>query len=187
MASPVTRKPAALAGHREVLQPALTRPQDDGLGLGGRTERGLGLLGARGVHEGAELGGELVETFAGLGRHGDDGARPRRASSDCQGLVATGRIEQVHLVERDDGGPVEQDGTEGGQLATHRVERRTGCCPAFGCVHHIDERRGALDVREEAVAEPRALAGALDQPGDVRQDDVALVAGRARRGSARAS
>ena len=35
-------------------------------------------------------------------------------------------------------------------------------------VEHVHEQPRALDVREEVVAEPGALAGALDQAGDVR-------------------
>ena len=42
-------------------------------------------------------------------------------------------------------------------------------------VEHVDEQPRALDVREEVVAEPRAVAGALDQPRDVGQHELALV------------
>ena len=43
-------------------------------------------------------------------------------------------------------------------------------------VEHVDEQPRALDVREELVAEPRAVARALDQPGDVGDDELALGA-----------
>ena len=39
----------------------------------------------------------------------------------------------------------------------------------------MHEQPRALDVGEEVVAEPGALAGALDQAGDVGDDELALV------------
>ena len=42
-------------------------------------------------------------------------------------------------------------------------------------VEHVQEQAAALDVSEELVAEPRALAGALDQARDVRQHELALT------------
>ena len=44
-----------------------------------------------------------------------------------------------------------------------------------GEIEHVHEQPGALDVSEEVVAEPRAGARALDQPGDVREHELALV------------
>ena len=43
-------------------------------------------------------------------------------------------------------------------------------------VEHVHEQPRALDVGEEVVAEPGALAGALDQAGDVGEHELALVA-----------
>ena len=43
-------------------------------------------------------------------------------------------------------------------------------------VEHVDEQPRALDVREELVAQARALLSALDQAGDVGQDQLALRA-----------
>ena len=43
-------------------------------------------------------------------------------------------------------------------------------------VEHVHEQARALDVREEVVPEPGAVAGALDQPGDVGDDQLALLA-----------
>ena len=43
-------------------------------------------------------------------------------------------------------------------------------------VEHVHEQAAALDVREELVAQPGARAGALDQPGDVRDHELAVVA-----------
>ena len=45
-----------------------------------------------------------------------------------------------------------------------------------GEVEHVHEQAAALDVREELVAEPGAGAGALDQPGDVGEHELAVVA-----------
>ena len=46
---------------------------------------------------------------------------------------------------------------------------------ARGRVDHVDEQPGPLEVREELVAEPDALARALDQTGDVRDHQLAAV------------
>ncbi len=45
-----------------------------------------------------------------------------------------------------------------------------------GDVEHVHEQPRALDVREEVVPEAGALARALDQAGDVGDDQLALVA-----------
>ena len=88
-------------------------------------------------------------------------ARNRSAAS-CPAVV-----QQVGLVDDHDGGPLEELGAERAELAADRVERhrpRVGAVPA---VEHVQQQRRALDVRQEAVPEPGALAGALDEPGDV--------------------
>ena len=51
----------------------------------------------------------------------------------------------------------------------------------------MDEHRAALDVGEELVAEAGALGGALDQPGDVGEDGLAVLALDRPRAPARAS
>ena len=43
-------------------------------------------------------------------------------------------------------------------------------------VEHVHQQAAALDVGEELVAQPGALAGALDQPGDVRHHELAVAA-----------
>ena len=53
----------------------------------------------------------------------------------------------------------------GDRVAFHRRE-----------VDEVDEHRAALDVGEELVAQPGALGGALDQPGDVGDDGLAVLA-----------
>ena len=50
-----------------------------------------------------------------------------------------------------------------------RPERQLG-----SDVQHVDEQPRALDVGEEVVPQPRAFACALDQPGDVGDDELAL-------------
>ena len=42
---------------------------------------------------------------------------------------------------------------------------------AAGDVHHVDEQAAAVDVAQEVVAQAGALAGALDDAGDVRHDE----------------
>ena len=43
-------------------------------------------------------------------------------------------------------------------------------------VEHVHEQLRSLDVGEEVVPQARALVGALDQPGDVGDDELAIVA-----------
>ena len=38
-------------------------------------------------------------------------------------------------------------------------------------VHHMDQQAAAVDVAQEVVAQAGALAGALDDAGDVRQHE----------------
>ena len=42
-------------------------------------------------------------------------------------------------------------------------------------VDHDAQHPGPLDVAQELVAEPLALAGALDQPGDVGDDELGVL------------
>ena len=51
----------------------------------------------------------------------------------------------------------------------------------------MDEQARALDVGEEVVPEPGALARALDQPRDVGEHELALLALERARAPARAS
>ena len=57
---------------------------------------------------------------------------------------------------------------------TRVVGRRVGAVERRE-VEHVDEQPRALDVREEVVAEAGAVAGALDQPRDVGDDELAIV------------
>ena len=60
-----------------------------------------------------------------------------------------------------------------GELAVDRPEllRRIACRG----VDHVHQQPGSLQVREELVAEPDALAGALDQSRDVRDGELPPV------------
>ena len=53
------------------------------------------------------------------------------------------------------------------RAVSHRELRRE--------VEHVHEQPRALDVREEVVAEPGAVAGALDQARDVGDDQLAFA------------
>ena len=69
--------------------------------------------------------------------------------------------QQVDLVQDDDLRPLVEPGAVERELAVDRREPLLGV--ALGGVDHVDEQPGALEVREELVAEPDALARALDQ------------------------
>ena len=64
--------------------------------------------------------------------------------------------------------------------APYAASSRSICGPLLGRlaaadVDHMHEHPRALEVREELVAEPDALARALDQPGHVRHGQLAPV------------
>ena len=46
---------------------------------------------------------------------------------------------------------------------------------AAGHVHHMDQQAAAVHVPQEVVAQAGALAGALDDAGDVRHDEADAV------------
>ena len=73
------------------------------------------------------------------------------------------------------GGPRQELGAKRLELATDRAQSvRPGLRPV-AAVQDVEQHGGALDVRQEAVPEAGALAGALDEPGDIGQHDGALV------------
>ena len=114
---------------------------------------------------------------------------PRRARGDehrhvaaetpaprVRGRLGRLRRDEVRLREREDPRQRGEPGIVLGELALDHlvvglrigaVERRE--------VEHVDEQPRALDVREEVVAEAGAVAGALDQPGDVGDHELAVV------------
>ena len=91
-------------------------------------------------------------------------------------LQALGR-EQIDLGERQYARKLGQPGVVRAQLALdryvvcERIRPLTGR-QLWGDIEHVHEQPGALDMGEELVPEARAGAGALDQPGDVRDDQL---------------
>ena len=79
---------------------------------------------------------------------------------------------EVDLVQDDDLRQLVEAGAVGGELGVDRPPLLLG---RLRRVDHVHERPRALEVREELVAEPDALARALDQPGDVGDDELAPV------------
>lgn len=78
-------------------------------------------------------------------------------------------VRDVDLVEGDDAGPVLQAAVEP-QLLLDHVEVGDGVTVGLQGrgVQDVHEHRAALDVPQELQAEALALAGAGDEPGDVR-------------------
>ena len=80
---------------------------------------------------------------------------------------------EVELVQHDDLRPLVE-----ARAVRARARRRSSrhCSSAsLRRVDHVDEHPRALEVREELVAEPDALARALDQARDVGDDELAPV------------
>ena len=87
---------------------------------------------------------------------------------------SSGRLgKKVDLVQDDDLRQLVEPGAVGGQLAVDRRPALGGL--AVGRVDHVHEHAGALEVREELVAEANALACALDQPRHVRDRQLPPV------------
>jgi hypothetical protein len=64
----------------------------------------------------------------------------------------------------------------GGQLALDRLPVGDRIGPVQrGEIEDVDKQARALDVREEVVAQAGALAGALDEPRDVGQHELAVI------------
>ena len=126
---------------------------------------------------------EVLEAVAGL--RGDERPSPtasRGPARNSSAPLPSGVVEQVRLVDDHDRGPLEELGAEGAELAADGVQRHRPGLGPFAAVEHVHEQRRALDVGEEAVPEPGALAGALDQAGDVGDDGASPRRDTARRG-----
>ena len=80
---------------------------------------------------------------------------------------------QISLREHDQLGQQLQPGAVGAQLLPHRLVRRSGVLARD--VDQVDQHAAALHVGEELVAEPGTQRGALDQAGDVGEDELALL------------
>ena len=77
-------------------------------------------------------------------------------------------VGDVDLVERDQPGPVLEAAVPGQLVLDHvEVVDRVAAGLHRGGVDDVHQRRAALDVAEELVAEAAPLAGPLDQAGDV--------------------
>src|SRR4051794_29803707 len=122
-----------------------------------------------------QLAPQLVEPLADRRRRDDDRNAEALAPFGGGSVGELGRHE-VGLRQREDARELGEAGVVLAQLRLdHRVvggrvravERRE--------VEHVDEQPRALDVGEEVVAETGAGAGALDQPRDVGDHELAVV------------
>ena len=130
----------------------------------------LGLAGL--VDERGHRPDERAEPVAGDGRDDEAGLAVGHEAE----LVGVGRAGDVGLRADDEPRPLEQLGPVGAEL----VEQDPLLLGGRGAVERgeVDEQAqhpGPLDVAEELVAEAAALAGALDQAGDVGDDELGGV------------
>ena len=111
--------------------------------------------------------------------------RPRHGSA--RGLPR-GLVDEVGLRQREHPRQRRQPRVVLRELALDRrvVVDRVGAVERVE-VEHVDEQPRALDVGEELVAEPGAVARALDQPRDVGDHELAVVGLERARAPARAS
>ena len=80
-------------------------------------------------------------------------------------------VERVGLVERDDLRLVGEAVAVGLELGAHGLVGLAGVLA--GAVDEMQQHAAALDMAEEAVAEPGALVRALDQAGNVGEHELA--------------
>ncbi len=121
------------------------------------------------VHEARHLADDVAHAVAG------DRAHPRALPLD----VGVG---DIRARADDDAGPLEQVGLVAAELVEqHPLLLRRRAALGRREVDEHDEHSRALDVAQEAMTEPPALARALDQAGDVRDDHLEVVVERARR------
>src|SRR5207244_6438597 len=113
---------------------------------------------------------ELVEAGARGGREVENALDPLVGDGKRREIRA-----EVDLVEHYDLPTLVESGAVRGELSVDGVPARVGV--ALRRVDDVDEQAGTLEVREELVAEPDAFARALDEPGDVGDDELATVGG----------
>ncbi len=89
------------------------------------------------------------------------------------------RGQRVGLAQRDDLGLAGKLVTIGFELVADGPVRLARVLA--GAVDEMEQHAAALDVAEEAVAQPGALVRALDQSGNVRQHEFAVVDAERRR------
>ena len=80
---------------------------------------------------------------------------------------------EVGLVQHDELRPLAETGPVGGELAVDHAVALVGV--ALGRVDHVQQQAGALEMGEELVPEPDALARALDQARHVRNRELPAV------------
>ena len=99
--------------------------------------------------------------------------RPRHASAAASACLG---CDEVGLGEREDARERGEPRVVLGQLALDHGEVGLGLAAVERReIEDVHEQPGALDMGEEVVAEPGAVAGALDQAGDVGDHELAVV------------
>ena len=147
------------------------RADHDPGGLGHR------LLAAGAVDDLGHREGQLAQALAGgRGDREDPEAALAQLVDHHVGDVAA--VGHVDLVERDQARPVLEPAVPG-QLVLDDVEvvDRVAAGLDGGGVDDVHQRRAALDVAQEVVAEAAALAGALDQAGYVGDGERRVAGG----------
>src|SRR5581483_11130354 len=82
-------------------------------------------------------------------------------------------VRRVGLAQGDDLRFVGKTCAIGGELVAHHLPG--GERVLFAGIYQVEEDAAALDMAEEAVADAGALGGALDQAGDVGEDELAAA------------
>ena len=125
-----------------------------------------------------QLRGELVQTEARNGRGHDHGHVGPEAGLPLRARRSTARlVDEIAFGEGQDSGErrqprvVARELVLDGRVIGDRVRAVEGAE-----VEHVDQQPGALDVRQELVAEAGAAAGALDQSRDIRDHELSLFA-----------
>ena len=173
------RRPPAVAGPVDGVLGQLRRLFGAGAGAAGTQRK----IARRRSSRPAPVTADTAST-TGSGSRQTRGSSASRSRHSDTAVHLVGR-EQVDLVQRDEEGPLLESGAVAGELAAHRHERVPGRMPSRGATSTTcTSRLRALDVREELVAEARALRRALDQPRDVGDHELAplVVLDRADRG-----
>ena len=172
-AAPPRARPAAAACPRRG-----SRGPCAGCGSSGRAAASAGIRGtpaaARRPRAGcrrAELEERVLQLVDPSARHARRRRRLRRSARPRARTRAA--LEQVDLVQDDDLRPFVEARAVGGELAIDRVKALHGVL--FGRVDHVQEQPRALEMREELVTEAGAVRGALDEPRDVGDRELARV------------
>jgi len=119
---------------------------------------------------------QLPRALMGGGGHGEE-LVAQRLHMGAEGIQLRRVHQKIRLVGHGDLRPCSQLRAVLLQLRVDGVKVRDGVPPlAAGHVHQMHQQTAPVDVPQEIVAQTRALAGALDDAGDVRHDEAdALV------------